>query len=389
MHNTFLKHSDDFPDMNDMNDPLLTNALKQSDDYISDFIADVEPLACFGLNHAPLSSLPPVQSLPGEDTATSIEDVQDGLARREKETLRRKKRRQRAKNERENLRLTVCELTKQVHKVRLTRKAESRLNSRPINSFSKHVVDWQRQARLRAEAEQQRLIAAAQVQASYIQHLRSLVHGHGCAPTDDGVGSIIHERTAPDHTLSRLLEPSEATLCMALLRETNTFYTRIDEEHRGCGITELPDGVANSVQRRMSDGEVAYYQHLDKGTVPFSCEQTQQAMWKLANFRHRQKDLHDFECLAYSNDTTICNFRLVRELVTGSKVSVRQRFVGRRYGENNRMVYIWKIYSEVEGLFSGMQSDETGWCIIRSSSDSLSSKMEVCARQVPVTQTER
>ncbi|KAG3109616.1 hypothetical protein PI124_g11297 [Phytophthora idaei] len=50
--------------------------------------------------------------------------------------------------------------------------------TRPIDAFWR---DWQRQERLRAEAEQQRLVATAQMQTSYVDHLRTLVHDQAAA----------------------------------------------------------------------------------------------------------------------------------------------------------------------------------------------------------------
>ncbi|GMF13422.1 unnamed protein product [Phytophthora lilii] len=47
--------------------------------------------------------------------------------------------------------------------------------------------------------------------------------------------------------------------------------------------------------------------------------------------------------------------------------SLVQHSILRRYNEENRLVVVWRKFTEGEGIFAGMHSDETGWCIVRSS----------------------
>ncbi|OWZ13309.1 hypothetical protein PHMEG_00013383 [Phytophthora megakarya] len=75
---------------------------------------------------------------------------------------------------------------------------------------------------------------------------------------------------------------------------------------------------------------------------------------------------------------------MVRTLTPGTTVSVLQRLVARRFIEQDRIVCIWKTYTEGEGIFHGMHSNQTGWSSIRSLADRPGTLGEVCVRQFPV-----
>jgi hypothetical protein len=60
--------------------------------------------------------------------------------------------------------------------------------------------------------------------------------------------------------------------------------------------------------------------------------------------------------------------------------------VVRRFQEIHRVVVVWKVFTEGEGLFRGMHSDETGWCIARPSTvaTATGTVLDMCFRHVPM-----
>ncbi|ETL34802.1 hypothetical protein L916_13012 [Phytophthora nicotianae] len=69
-----------------------------------------------------------------------------------------------------------------------------------------------------------------------------------------------------------------------------------------------------------------------------------------------------------------------------TSVSILKRVVARRFDHEDRVVMIWKVFWEGEGIFSGMDIDETAWVCIRPYSDDshIGAMTETCTRQVPV-----
>ncbi|KAG3088316.1 hypothetical protein PI125_g18403 [Phytophthora idaei] len=120
-------------------------------------------------------------------------------------------------------------------------------------------------------------------------------------------------------------------------------------------------GIRNSVRRNEESGEVEYLEHVIKCIQPFDYETTYTSVWKVAGHPHRQLDREVFAGAAGQENTIAVKFRLERTLTTGTKVSIKQWLVVRRFIEEDRVFHGWKIYSEDEGILRGIYSDETGW----------------------------
>ncbi|KAF1779832.1 hypothetical protein GQ600_16579 [Phytophthora cactorum] len=52
---------------------------------------------------------------------------------------------------------------------------------------------------------------------------------------------------------------------------------------------------------------------------------------------------------------------------------------------DDRVVIVWRKFTEGEGVYAGMHSDETGWNIVRPSSDGAGTVMESIIRYVPMS----
>ncbi|KAG6944700.1 hypothetical protein JG687_00017711 [Phytophthora cactorum] len=288
-------------------------------------------------------------------------DIENGpqsdKLRRQKEAFRHRKQRQRRKDERESLQREGMELALQLQ--RLKQAIESNAGTNP-------------------EAEQKRLVAATNVQATYIDNLTKLLERRA--------STSLQESWVPGIRDSKRLrvETSDDAVFTALLKEVDDNYARVDELLRECRMDELSMGITNTARRNQESGEVEYLEHVNKGIQPFDYEPTYTSLWKVADHPHRQLDREVFAGAAGLENTIAIKFRLKRTLTTGTKVSVKQWLVVRRFIEEDRVVHVWKIYSEGEGILRGVHSDETGWLRMRPTSDGFGTWTEAIARQVPV-----
>ncbi|KAE9215769.1 hypothetical protein PF002_g17276 [Phytophthora fragariae] len=217
----------------------------------------------------------------------------------------------------------------------------------------------QRGEREKAESEQKRLVAAKEAQATYIDHLTKMTQSRPEVLTLAGEEG--------EHKLRRVGDSDDAMFA-ALLQDVEACYARIDDSHRECDMDNMPIGITNSVHRG-PNGEVDFFQHVNRFMQPFEFQDMFKSSWKLAGHPHRTQDRQEYQGAAGLDDTIAVKFRLTRTLATGTKVSVLQRLVVRRFIENDRIFHVWKVYSEGEGILRGMHSDETSWCRFRPTPD--------------------
>ncbi|GMF26161.1 unnamed protein product [Phytophthora lilii] len=298
--------------------------------------------------------------------------------RREKEAFRRRKQRQRRKLERENLECEVCELSSQLERLKQAIESNagtSRASIQLSNYYWRDCASVMSEERLRAEAEQKCLVVLTQAQATYIDNLLKMMQSQLN-------GDNYWELTTNQKRLP--VEPSNDAVFSALLEEVDSCYARVDDVLRESRMDDMPVGITNSVHRRKVNGEVEYLQHVNKVMQPFDFESTSNFSWKVAGHSHRQQDREEYKGAKGLVNTIACKFRLVQTLTSGTRVSVLQRLVARRFVEDDRTIHVWKIYSEGEGILRGMHSDETGWGKIRPAVDGFSTWTEVLVRQVPV-----
>lgn len=147
----------------------------------------------------------------------------------------------------------------------------------------------------------------------------------------------------------------------------------------------MPVGAVSSIRRKNLDGDMYYAQYVNKFVYEFDFEGTCNAMWKVWSLPHRQLDREVYEDLSEAGNTVAFKFRVIKTLANGSTISVRKRALSKRFRDRNQVVIVWKIFSEGEGLFSGMDASETIWVRIRPFFDGVNTKMlkEACSRQPP------
>ncbi|KAL4165607.1 hypothetical protein KRP22_014317 [Phytophthora ramorum] len=354
----------------------LAQGEKETDDVVPDASGATMTCACFSESTSFDDTDKVNPNLPRFDPLA----VQH-KSRREKEAIRKRIYHHRLKNERNTLRQTADELTQQLHELTQAKQAESTRNLSRFDSVWRDFALHERDLRLNSELEQLQLLAVTEAKASYIEKLRKELP---TSPTDVAVAATT-ELLKGGMAQAHGAPPFDYTMYRGHLRRVNESYTQVDEVFRG--LSMLHDGVTSSVQRRDKNGEVEYFQHLNKLTEPFSYKHTCQKMWQLiAKCHHRQHDREEFGEVEDSEDIIIVRFRVARTLTTGSTVSVLQRYVICRFEESDRTVFVWKTHSQGEGIFRGMHSDETGWiCVEPATFEDDTTEIRVCVRQVPMS----
>ncbi|GMF55910.1 unnamed protein product [Phytophthora fragariaefolia] len=322
-----------------------------------------------------LSKFAPQQVTPDTSTSSSVKSetqlAATGKTRREKEKIRKRVYHQRLKSEREILRKMVSDLSRQLEGLQNADNIRLVAKEGMVNSTWRDVALKQRGRRVQAETEQMQLFAMAKKQASIIKSL--------CEKLPSG------ELLSPGHVWGA--SPSinrplfDESMYDSLIAGANACYAQIDEVL----LKFYQDGVTTSEHRNPYTGEIEYFQHLNQFTEPYDYEPTNQTMWRLANLLHREQDRQEFHELGNENDTIVIRFRLLRTLTSGARVSVLQRYVQRRFQEARRTILVWKTLSEGEGVFHGINSEETGWLCLQPSNKEDSTLVRVCVRQVPLS----
>ncbi|KAF1785959.1 hypothetical protein GQ600_14473 [Phytophthora cactorum] len=178
------------------------------------------------------------------------------------------------------------------------------------NYYWRDCATKQRDERLAAEAEQKRLVAATNVQATYIDNLTKLLERRA--------STSLQESWAPGIRDSKRLrvETSDDAVFTALLKEVDDTTPAL-----------------TSYYESAESGEVEYLEHVNKCIQPFDYETTYTSVWKVAGHPHRQLDREVFAGAAGQENTIAVKFRLERTLTTGTKVSIKQWLVVRRFIE--------------------------------------------------------
>ncbi|KAJ8523915.1 hypothetical protein ON010_g17203 [Phytophthora cinnamomi] len=116
----------------------------------------------------------------------------------------------------------------------------------------------------------------------------------------------------------------------------------------------------------------------------YSFEETWQSTWMFSNHIHRQCDREEFVEFEDPETTHAAKFRVTCRLPNGKYASLKQRIITRRFMEDDRVVIVWKSFIAGDGSLRGIQTDETGWGIIRPSLTGQGTMMQVCVKHVPL-----
>ncbi|GMF13430.1 unnamed protein product [Phytophthora lilii] len=242
----------------------------------------------------------------------------------------------------------------------------------PTNLVWETWARRQIEGRLASEAQQSRLRTAIMGNAVLIDDLQRVVRQH-----------LQMSALNTAQSLGRY-SSTDALLYVMDLRDIIALYHQTDSVFRTCGL-ELTSAKTTSFQRAvMRDDDGLSIQYVRRQHMLFNYEQTCQSMWMLSHLVHRQKDREDYHDIQDPANTIATEFRITKRLPEGAQLSLKERFVSRRFDEDTRTVLVWKAFLAGEGSCMGMQTEETGWSVIRPSKTGTGTVVEVCMRQVPL-----
>ncbi|KAG2790066.1 hypothetical protein PC129_g10236 [Phytophthora cactorum] len=209
-----------------------------------------------------------------------------------------------------------------------------------------------------AEAQQEKLKTAVKRRRELIQDAEDMIRKR-LKEMDQvqGERSCLDKRIRPEYADERLFE--------AYLNELDAIYARTDAVFQSCETEPKMGPYLNTTPLKKRDGDIEYYENVGVLHVPFDFKRTCLALWEITRQPYRQLDREEFNGVEDAENTIAVRFRVKCRLHSGGVVSLFTHFVARRYYEEERAVIIWRELWEGEGEFLGMQSDETGWCIIQ------------------------
>ncbi|KAG1712566.1 hypothetical protein DVH05_000308 [Phytophthora capsici] len=262
---------------------------------------------------------------------------------RAKDRKRRQVYRDRRRLERDSLRLEVSKLSETLCRVQQVKEQKPSLASIAWKAVAKNQFEALKAAR----AQQEALKSAVETRFQLIQEF----------------GGFITELCKDvENVPSNGHKPVEIGPTDTLIFET--FLQEIDEVYVGTkSVSEESD--VDSPSSWAFDASTGNFGFTDRRFMAFDFQLASQQMWQRAHTLAKEDRV--FYHLHDPSDTVAVKFRISRRLNCGQLVSVVQCMVGRRYRENNRLVVVWRAFTEGEGLFDGSHSDETGWCIVEPS----------------------
>ncbi|RLN94263.1 hypothetical protein BBJ28_00006982 [Nothophytophthora sp. Chile5] len=303
-----------------------------------------------------------------------------------KDRKRRSEYRERQKIERESLQRQVGELSAELNEVQGAKENEEK----ETDALMLPVLPWKTianrhlEVRLASEARQRQLQSEVRARAALIQDLSGLLLKR--LSGDDLVEDLGLDASSFGQKRIRL-EPADAAIFEAYLQGLNTIYVQTEEAFRAYGMDAmLDDATVNTKQAWQHDGKTGCFQSVSKQLMPFSFKQTCQSLRHVAVMQHRQTDRELYYDVEDPETTMALKYRITSRQTSGRIMSVVQHVVIRRFEENDRVVTIWRSFTEGEGVFTGMHSDETGWCVAKPSPTPLAggTVFETCIRDVPM-----
>ncbi|KAG7384948.1 hypothetical protein PHYPSEUDO_002094 [Phytophthora pseudosyringae] len=235
------------------------------------------------------------------------------------------------------------------------------------------------QARLLAEEHQRRLREAVERRSALICDLGVIIRkriseGH---PDGDNV-------QAPSKRAR--VESPDMALYDTFIKEMDDVYARTDSMFRETDVEASPDNATFYNASRTVTRNSNYHELVGMVTTPFPFERVRSMVNQVRCMENRP-GCEKIQVPGVTDETNVLKFRI--EARVGMAVgSLVQHAITRRYNEADRIVVVWRKFTEGEGIYAGMHSDETGWNVIRpvpSWVEGAGTCMESIIRYVPMT----
>ncbi|ETN20337.1 hypothetical protein F442_13214 [Phytophthora nicotianae P10297] len=296
---------------------------------------------------------------------------------RSRDAIRRSTYRQKQKAHKEALYKQVNELSSQLSTLMKKKEAAKEGMSVTQAAVWKALANRNLQARMNAEEQRAKLQAAIKRRSTLIRDLGVLIRKRISEEALEDAGYAVKKPRT---------ETPDRALYEAYIDELDEIYAKADSVFKASAVQ--PDLDSSEDTRlyynppRSSSKDANYHELAGSFSTPFAYERVREHVQEVTCMEFRP----GFEVVEESwvpGDTTITKCRIEGQ----GGLLVAQHCVIRRFNEEGRLVLVWRKFSEGEGKFAGMHSDETGWSIIRPSrvSGSVSSVVELISRFVPIT----
>ncbi|KAL4145172.1 hypothetical protein PRNP1_012845 [Phytophthora ramorum] len=279
---------------------------------------------------------------------------------REKAGQRRDAYRRRLKVEWAILRQQDVELSERLSNLK-KRKNREKTQARPRDSLAvgawRAIAMKQYERREEAKDVQNRLRAAVSSRAAMIKDFQSI--------------------------LNKRLREADKTYAESL----NTLYEKVDEVFAEVGTNTTPGMILGGEPTRKLNGATECFENIGVGKIPFDFRRTSDAVLELSCAPHRQNERHEYDGLPDSENSKAVQFCSFLERGNGEVFTLKTYQVARRYIEKSRHVIVWRSLSEADEEFSGLNLDETGWCVVHApttDAEFASTLVQACIRLTPM-----
>ncbi|KAG3021011.1 hypothetical protein PC121_g4281 [Phytophthora cactorum] len=297
---------------------------------------------------------------------------------RSRDAIRRSSYRQKRKAEKAELYKEVEELSTQLADLQNREGAVKARGGLGLAQTAvwKALANRHLEARLIAEEQQRRLREAVERRSTLIRDLGVIIRKRISEEQQDG-----------DHTNSpskrARIESPDMALYETFINELDEVYARTDSICKESEMqASLGDGVLFNPTRALTR-KSSHHELIGKSISPFPFDRVRALVGQVKCMENRL-NCEKIQLPGVSDDTTVVKFR-IQARVGNALGSLVQHAITRRYYETDRVVIVWRKFTEGEGVYAGMHSDETGWNIVRPSSDGAGTVMESIIRYVPMS----
>ncbi|KAL4116545.1 hypothetical protein PRIC2_011998 [Phytophthora ramorum] len=304
---------------------------------------------------------------------------------REKAGQRRDAYRRRLKVEWAILRQQDVELSERLSNLK-KRKNREKTQTRPRDSLAvgawRAIAMKQYERREEAEDVQNRLRAAVNSRAAMIKDFQSILNKRlrEADKVVEAVSDALGEKKART-------KAKDATLYKTYAESLNTLYENVDEIFAEVGTNTTPGMILGGEPTRKLNGATECFENIGVGKIPFDFRRTSDAVLELSCAPHRQNERHEYDGLPDSENSKAVQFCSFLERGNGEVFTLKTYQVARRYIEKSRHVIVWRSLSEADEEFSGLNLDETGWCVVHAPTNDAefaSTLVQACIRLTPM-----
>ncbi|ETL88103.1 hypothetical protein L917_12794 [Phytophthora nicotianae] len=209
------------------------------------------------------------------------------------------------------------------------------------------VAARQLERRMQAE-QQQKLLRAEVVGRSRLIHQMSLL-------LDEPLK--INEQDPPI-SYAKYCENGVSALHKNMLEELDAAYLRIDDVMRDLDFKSVVSAAYN-YSRKQKDG-VVYFDNVDRIVFPYKFEQAADGLETVM-----MSDPDGGYETAKLKDAIAMNYRVTYQISEAETVSFNIHGAAKRWRQKDRLVFLWRCFTEGLDEFEGLQSDETAWIVVR------------------------